>query len=98
MTSAKLSSEQTEILLSLGWCHAIDVVTRDNIGGHRICGQVCYWFDGKINGVDRSAWIANSGDVFLHGGPDMTFDAFIALLTAPAVSKRARNLFDTCRE
>lgn len=89
-----LTAEQRVQLISLGWSPALDNATRKPIGGHRIQGKVCYWWDGPIHGVDQSAWITDDGGVFLHRGADMDLDEFVRLLTVPPVSTRARGLFD----
>ena len=89
-----MTREQREQLLSLGWSPALDSKTRKPITGHRIQGKICHWWDGPIHGVEQSAWITDDGDVYLHRGADMDLDEFVRMLVVPAVSTRARGLFD----
>lgn len=64
-------------------------------GQHHIQSEPCVWIDGEINGTKQSAWLSIvTGSVYLHGGPDMPFDAFLNLMKPQPPIARQRGLFD----
>ena len=71
-------TQRLDTLNKLGW--QMD----EKAGRHQICGERCSWIQGKIAGVEWSAWRSDiSGTVYLHtpaAGHDFQFDAFVSIV------------------
>jgi hypothetical protein len=54
----------------------------------KIDGENALWIEGKVKGVERSAWLMESGIVVLHGGhadDDCHASEFVKRLVVPDV-------------
>lgn len=64
-----------ERLRAVGWHRETEELK------HQINAESCHWYEGKIDGVEQSAWIGTkSRMVYLHCGGDYEFDEFIELV------------------
>lgn len=66
----------------------------------KIDGENALWIEGKVKGVERSAWLMESGIVVLHGGhadDDCHASEFVKRLVEPDVpdepKQEQRSLF-----
>jgi len=85
----------TKQLAELGW--RPEKANNGDTLQHRISGEICHWYAGMIEARPWSAWIGtDSGSVYLHGGEDMAFDAFVGIVANgwPKVKEPQRGLFD----